>query len=312
MATPGTTSTADLPPLRAWLPDYVILALIWGSSFMLVKVSVEEFTGVGSSFLRQVIGTITLLSFMLIGRHRFPPRALWGHIAVIALLMSVLPGTLISISQNYISSGLAAILNSTVPLATLVVVLAAYRDEEVLTRARAFGLFIGFGGVLVVLGAWNGFGEVSWIGVALVLASVVGPAIAFPYTRQHLSGKVEAIPLVATQILFSAIIMIPWVLVTGVTHSAVTLGPVAALTTLGVISTGVAYTLNFRIITVAGATTLASVTYLLPVVAVVTGALVLGERLAWYQPVGGAVVLAGAAISQGRLRLVRRPSSATA
>ncbi len=298
-------SDAD-PPLRTWLPDYCLLALLWGTSFMLVKVSVDSFTGVGSSFWRNAFGLLTLLPVLLLGRHAWPRRSLWRHIAVVALLMSVLPGTLVAISQNYISSSLAAILNSTTPLVTLLVVMLAFRDEETLTRHRAVGLLIGFGGVLIVLGVWNGVGGGSWIGIVCVLVAVLGPSIAFPYTRRHLSGEVEPIPLVTTQLLIATAAMVPWVLISGSSHTQPTLRAWAAVVTLGVLATGLAYVLNFRIIAVAGATTLASIAYVLPVVAVVTGALVLGERLAWYQPIGGAIVLLGAAISQGQLARFRR------
>jgi drug/metabolite transporter (DMT)-like permease len=297
-----TPTETEKPALRAWLPDYCVLALAWGTSFVVVKVSVQSFTGVGSSLFRNFFGLLTLLVVLRVTGEKLPRGRVWGHIAVVACLLSVVPGTLVAISQGYISSSLAAILNSATPLVTLLVVMLAFRDEEVLTKERAFGLLLGFAGVLVVLGVWNGVGGGHWVGIVCVLVAVLGPSVAFPYTRRHLSGKVDAIPLATSQILVATIVMVPWALVAGTTHETPTWQAWAAVVCLCVVATALAYILNFRIIAVAGATTLASIAYVLPVVAVITGAIFLGERLSWYQPIGGAVVLLGAAISQGRLR----------
>jgi drug/metabolite transporter (DMT)-like permease len=306
MSSAETSDIDDSAPLSSWLPHYFLLSLLWGTSFLLVSVAIHSFTGPGVSFWRQLFGALTLIPILLLSRKRFPARSVWAHIAVVALLMNVGPGTLVAISESYISSSLAAILNATTPLVTLLMVALVFRDEEKLTREKVVGLFVGFAGVLVVLGVWQGLGGGEWFGIACMLVAVFGPAIAFPYTRKFLSDKVEPIPLATAQITFGTLLTAPLLLATGSTHAEPTLKAWGALLLFGVLGTGVAYILFFRIVAVAGATTTASIAYLLTVVAVLAGALVLGEHLAWYQPVGGIVVLAGAAISQGHLVHLRR------
>ena len=128
--------------------------------------------------------------------------------------------------------------------------------------------------------------------------------LGFPYTRRFLSGTgYPPVALAAGQLGIAAVVMTPVLLVTGVAPvGEVTRWVVVAVLALGVLSSGVAFILNFRVIARAGTTTASSVTYLTPVVAAVVGVLFLGEAVTWNQPVGAVVVLLGVAIAQGRLR----------
>ena len=302
--TESATPTVDEPPLRAWLPSYAVLGLLWGAAFMFVAIGLESFTPVGVSWGKHALALVLLLPIMLLRRTPLPPRTMWRHMVVASLLFSVVPGTLFAFAQTHVSSSLAAILNAATPLITLLVIVVAFPEER-LTRTRVVGLLIGFTGVLVVIGVWNGLGHGEWIGLVAIGIAVFGPSIGFPYIRRHLSGNIDPITFATTQVGVGAVLLLPLVLITGLTSGPVTGKALLGMLALGVLSTGTAYALNFKVIAAAGASTASTIAYVIPVVAVAFGFLLLHEPITWNEPVGGLVVLAGAAISQGRLG--RRP-----
>ncbi|MEH3075562.1 MAG: DMT family transporter [Quadrisphaera sp.] len=312
----ASTPTAPAPTASRWLPAFIALALLWGCSFAFIHIGLQALTPVQVAYWRLALGALTLLAISAATRTHLPrARRTWGHLLVLALLLNAAPFTLFAIGQQSVSSVLAGIINATTPLATLAVILAAFREERP-TRARATGLLIGFAGVAVVLGIWRGFAGSELTGVLACLGAVACYGVAFPYSRRYLAGSGEGpVALATAQVLLAAGLMLPVLAVTGAAPTApVTLTVVVAMLALGALCSGVAYVLNFRIIAAAGASTASSVTYLTPVVAAVVGVSVLGEHVQWNQPVGAAVVLVGIAISQGLHRAVtarfaRRDSS---
>ena len=168
---------------------------------------------------------------------------------------------------------------------------------------------MGFVGVLVVIGVWRGLGGGELLGVLACVGAIVCYGIAFPYTRRHLVGTGDGPIAIATgQVLLGALFLAPVVVVAallgaGEVRTPVALDTILGMLALGALGSGIAYALNTRIVMIAGGTVASSVTYITPLFAVVAGAVFLAEPLAWYQPVGGAIVLLGVAISQGRLRL---------
>src|SRR5262249_37057286 len=180
-----------------------------------------------------------------------------------------------------------------------------------LSGRRGLGLLLGFCGVFVVLGAWDGLAGHDLAGALLALGGGLCYGIGFPYTRRFLTGTGNSsLSLAAGQLLCgSAMLAVLTPALTGA-PAALPLLPVLSVTALGALGTGVAYILNYGIITKAGATIAATVAYLMPLVSVVAGVAVLGERLAWNQPAGAAVIIAGAALAQTRARV--NPSVRTA
>jgi len=294
----ASASAAD-PPVRAWLPTYSVLAVLWGSAFMFVAIGLGSFTAVGVSWGKHALAFVLLVPIMVLRRTPVPPRAMWRHMVVASLLFSVVPGTLFAFAQTHVSSSLAAILNAATPLITLLVIVVAFPEER-LTRSRVVGLVIGFVGVLVVVGVWHGFGQGERIGLLAIAVAVLGPSIAFPYVRRHLSRTIDPITFATTQVGVGAVVLLPLVLVTGLTSAPVTGKAVLGMLALGILSTGTAYALNFKVISLAGPSTASTIAYVIPVVAVGFGVLLLHDPMSWNEPVGGLIVIAGAAISQGR------------
>lgn len=291
-----------------WLPSYLLLALIWGCSFLFIKVGLESLTPAGVAFSRIVLGLITLLVLSAFMRSPLPPRRAWGPLFVAALLMTSVPWTLFAYAEQHVSSALAGIINGATPLMTLVAILLVFREERP-TRQRVVGLVVGFAGVLVVVGIWQGLGTGTWLGIGACLLAITGYGFSFPYVRRHLAtgdSPVGAMTLATGLLAMGVIQSAPIVLVTGYSHAAFTPSTALALLALGCLGSGFAYVLNFRVISRSDATTASTVTYVITLVAVLAGALFLGEHITWNQPVGGALVLLGAAVAQGLVRLDRR------
>ena len=170
---------------------------------------------------------------------------------------------------------------------------------------------MGFFGVLLVLAPWRSTHGAHLTGQLACLGAGACYGIGFPYTRRFLSGRGEsAVALSAAQVLCGTLqlaLVVPWA--TSTPHRF-PLDSVLSMIALGAGGTGIAYVLNFDVIRRAGATVASTVTYLIPLFSTVLGVVVLGEALSWNQPVGAAVVLAGVALSQGRLSSRGRPPPA--
>ncbi|MEW2443363.1 DMT family transporter [Micromonospora marina] len=303
--------TPDRAPVRSWLPGFVALAAIWGSSFLFIKVGVTELHPVHLTLYRVATGALTLLVVLAVLRDRLPrdPRV-WAHMFVVAAFGVAVPFTLFGYGEQRVESMLAGIWNATTPLIVLPLAVLVFRTER-LTARRAVGLGLGFVGVLVVLGVWEGVGGAHFVGQLMCFGAAACYGLAIPYQKKFVAGSAySGLSLSAAQLLVATAqlaIVAPFV---GTPPSPAGLSPrvAASVLALGALGTGLAFVINMRNIRLAGASTASTVTYLIPVFAVLVGAVVLGERMNWHQPVGACVVLVGVAVAQGLFgRRRRRP-----
>jgi drug/metabolite transporter (DMT)-like permease len=291
----------------SWLPLYLIVGFIWGCSFIFIKGGLEFLTPFGVAFIRCALGAITLYSFARWKKIELP----WGkkplfHIWIVSLLLNVFPGIFFALAETEVTSILAGIINAVTPLMTLIAILVVNRSEQP-KRTQVIGLLLGFAGVLIVLGAWNGLGDNPWWAVAILLLAVTCYGFSFPYTRRFvlpLELKTEAI--VAQQLILASFTLLPLYLLDGIANDEYRIGPVASMIALGVFGSGFAYLWNLKVMQIAGSAIASSVTYLTPVVAVIVGIIFLGEKITWNEPVGALVVLFGAAIAQERVKIFRQ------
>ena len=187
--------TLRAAPWQLW---FLVLGAIWGCSFLFIKLGLESLTPIGVAFGRVTIGAVVLLVIARATGTRFPrDRRTWWHLSVVGLLFCSIPFTLFAYGETQISSILAGIINACTPLAALLVVFAAFPEQRP-GRDRAVGLAVGFAGVLVVLGAWNGLGGGELLGVLACVGAILCYGIAYPYTRRHLSGIPEGPIAIAT------------------------------------------------------------------------------------------------------------------
>jgi drug/metabolite transporter (DMT)-like permease len=283
------------------LPRLALLALIWGSSFLWIKLADRGFPPVEVTFARLALGAVVLLPIVLIRREAVPrSAAVWGQIVVAALFANALPYLLFAVAEQSVDSSTAGIINATTPLWTVLLALAV-RHQKTVTGWQGAGLIIGFGGALLIFSPWHSATGVASAGGLECLGASVSYAISYIYMDKFLARRgLSPIALSACQLLAAALILALALPVSGARAPHIGAASLAGLVILGVLGTGVAYVLNYQIITSEGATVASTVTYLLPVVAVVLGVAVLGETVTATAFAGIALVLAGVALTRRR------------
>ncbi|WP_329114103.1 DMT family transporter [Streptomyces sp. NBC_01465] len=306
--TPITATTAR--PTVDWRIRFAVLSLIWGFSFLLIKVGTDGYAPFQVTFGRLFFGTAVLAVAMLVKRDRLPRGArTWMHLAVAALLLNAAPFSLFAYSEQTIPSTLAGICNATSPLWGMALSMVALSEDRP-TRRRVAGLGVGFLGVLTVLGVWQGFSGLDYRGTAMALLASLCYPVGWIYLRRTLAHTGSSNLAITGSQLFVATLELA--LITPLFTTLPTSFPVVpllAVVALGALGTGVALLLQYGLVAEVGPTTAQMVTYFIPVIATAAGVAVLGESLSWNTPVGALIVLAGAALTQTRPRKRAAPQS---
>ncbi|HEY2957555.1 MAG TPA: DMT family transporter [Actinomycetota bacterium] len=278
----------------------VLLAFIWGWSFLFIKVIVDHSTPQFVAWGRITLGFAVVLAFLHRGGERLPERRWWGHLAVLALAMSVMPFTLIAWGEERVTSALASVLNATTPL--FAAAFSAWLLRARLRPPQLAGLAVALAGVAVVAGLGGGdLAGSSLTGTLAVVAGSAGYGFGFTYAHRFVEG-LSPIRLAAGQLATAALLLTPGTaadLAAGRVH--LTPLVVLCLLLLGALGTGYAYVLNYRILKDVGGTGASLVTYLIPIVGVGAGVLVLHEPFSLRQVAGALVIVVGIALVQGRL-----------
>jgi drug/metabolite transporter (DMT)-like permease len=258
------------------------LSVLWGGSFFFAKVALAELAPLTVVFCRVALAALALnLVLVFSGRSLFRAGAPVRSYAAMGLLNNLIPFGLIFWGQTQIASGLASILNATTPLFTLLVAHFVTHDER-MGGPKLGALLIGLVGVVVLMGpavlvdSRGAAGQIACLGAALSYA------LAGLYGRRFSKLGVAPLEAAAGQVTASAMLILPIMLIIDrpwLLPFLPSLATGAALAGLALLSTALAYILYFRILAAAGATNLLLVTFLIPVTAILLGALVLGERL---------------------------------
>ncbi|MFD3453885.1 DMT family transporter [Streptomyces sp. NPDC058691] len=286
------------------------LALLWGSAFLWIKLALNSgLTPFQIAFVRSALGAAVLLVLARGARRRLPrDRGTWRHLVVAAFFCNALPFLLFGIGERTVGSGTAGILHATTPLWS-VLLGAVIGTERGFHPVRWGGLLAGFAGTVVIFAPWQTAGALSGGALALLGASA-SYAVGFAYMGSRLTGRgTGVLALSAAQLVAATALAAPAMLVTGPVPAHLDPRAVLAVAVLGICSTGFTIYLSFRLVADEGATSAATVGYLLPVVSLALGAVVLDEELGPRVIVGAAVVLAGVAATRWHRR---RPSPATA
>ena len=278
------------------------LALLWGSSFTFIKMSLEGVTPGQVVLFRLALGALLLLAFAALRGVRLPAGArVWGLVAVAAIFGNVAPFLLLSHGEQTATAGVAGALVGATPLLTLALAAAVIPTERLGSDA-VVGLLVGFVGVVLVVAPWRDF-DTSVAGGLACLGAAVSYAAGFVFVRKYLSAlQIPALSLAAAQTLAATALQAPLTPALGWESPEFTTRVVVALLALGLLGTGLAYILYVRLISDLGAAKASSVNYVVPVVAVVLGVLVLGEPVTWQLVAGGALVLASMAYSRRQPR----------
>ncbi len=289
--------------------QFVLAGVVWGSSFLFMKVALEGISPGQVAWSRLVLGALTLGLFVALRRDHLPRSlAVWAHMTVLAVSFCVLPFLLFSWAQQHVTSGLASIYNATTPIMTAVMAGLLFRVEK-LKSLQIAGVLVGILGVVVIIGPWQGLDlSQSLVAQFAILGATACYGFSLAYMRRFVSDTgMSALVFSFLNIGIAAAIMI--VLTPVVAWSPVSLDPwiIGAVLLLGCLGTGVAYIWNQNTVRAWGPTRASTVTYITPVVGVALGVLILGEHVSWNEPVGALVVFLGILLAQDRLRLSRRP-----
>ena len=291
---------------QSWLPGFIALGIIWGSSFLFIKWGLESLTALGVAFWRCAIGAFALLLFSIATRSALPKKLIhWVHISVVALLLNALPAYLFGLGETHVTSVMAGMLNATTPLMTVLVISVAFSDQRI-NRNQAIGLAIGIVGILLVTGALNNLSHNDLKGISALLLATFCYGISFPYSKKFVSNlSYSSTTLATAQVSAAAAMLLPFVLIHGDKTRSWSHTSLWAMIALGALGTGFAYILNFRNVRLAGSTVASTVTYITPVVATVLGICFLDEPFKYVQVLGGFLVLLSAALVQKRIQLLK-------
>ena len=301
MAIPGA-----VPLPKKWLADFFLLAAIWGSSFLFTHLAVIEFGALPTAAIRVTIASLFLLPIVWLKGHLPALRLHWKKVFFIGLLNSGIPFACFAFALLSISSGLSAILNATVPMFGALVAWLWLKDKP--TRLRVLGLVIGFTGVAML--AWDkatfkpdasGVAP-GWAVLACLLACVCY-GISASYTKRFLGGLPPLVTAGGSQIGAMLGLALPAALLWPARAPGVTAW--LALLVVGVLCTGLAYIVFFRLIESAGPPRALSVTFLVPVFAVFYGAVFLGERVTTWMLLCAVVIVCGTALATGLVKFRR-------
>ena len=292
----------------------IALSLLWGGSFLFNGILVRELPTLTIVSARVALAALALWTVVRLSGHAIPrSREVWLAFLGMGVLNNIIPFSLIVWGQTHIASGLASILNATTPLFAVIAAHLLTPDEK-MTRGRLAGVVVGFLGVALMIGpsVLSDLGS-NLLAQLAVLGGAVSYSIAGIFGRRFRRMGLPPLLPAAGQVTASAALMLPVALIVDKpwTLAMPSMEAWAALFGLAFLATALAYVIFFRILATAGATNLMLVTFLIPVSAILLGALVLGEVLAPKHFAGMALIAVGLAAIDGRLlRLVmekRRP-----
>lgn len=285
-----------VPRTAAWLTPLELgaLAAIWGASFLFQRIAAGEFGALALAEMRLALGAIVLLPFLWRERASFP-RRIWPTLALIGAINSVVPFALFAWASQHAPAGVVAISNSTAVMFTALVAFVFYGERIGLRHMAA--LAAGFAGVVILASA-------KVAGASTGLAVLAGTAAAFLYgvgvnLIRHKLAALPPIALAAATLSFAALLLLPFAIANWPSHS-ISAASWASAVALGVVCSGIAYALYYRLIQRIGGNRAVTVTYLVPLFAVLWAWGLLGETPTWRMLVAGVLILGSVALAQGK------------
>ena len=289
------------PTRTDWLL-LLVLGIMWGTSYAFIKLGVETlptFTLIAS---RLAIGLALLVTVVVVARQAPPPPGrVYVHLAVMAAINIVIPFTLITWAEQSVDSSIAAVLNGAVPLIVIVLAALTFHDEPI-TLNRLAGVVVGYVGVIVLVapGLMAAAGGSEMSGEIALIGSTISYAVGAVYARRNIKGLRPMIPAVF-QVGFAFLMVSVLALATEQPFAVQwNVEALIAVIWLGLLGSGLAYLLMFRLLSRIGATATSQLAYLLPVVGIITGAVMLGESVSLAILIGTGLILAGVTLVNGK------------
>jgi drug/metabolite transporter (DMT)-like permease len=283
----------------------VALALLWGSGFFWIKLSLAGLSPFQLTFARLALGA-AVLGVIVVGRRLALPRdrRMWGHLAVAALISNVVPYTLFAVAEQTVASNLAGTINATTPLWTAVLAYIVGADRHCSPR-RIAGLGVGFVGALVLLSPWDVTGSDSMFGALACLGAAISYGMSYVYQARYITNRGYS-PLVLAfgQLCAAAAILALSLPATGGNAPRFSGVVLPSILVLGILGTGTAYVINYALITTEGPTAASVVTYIVPAVSVILGVAFLAEPVGPHLLTGTGLILLGVTLVRHRTAII--------
>jgi drug/metabolite transporter (DMT)-like permease len=287
----------------------LLLASLWGPSFLFIKVAVAEIPPFTLVLGRVGIAALFLYILLRLKRRSLPAAGrVWLNLAIVALFHNTLPFVLLSWGEQRIDSALASIINGTTPIFTILIAHLLTTDDR-LSPMKVVGVALGMAGmVLLVAPALVAGVRATTLGLLAVVLVSASYGLALVYSRQKLRGLP---PLVApaSQMLLATLFLLPFSLFIDrpFTLAAPSLAAAGSVLALALLGTTLGFIVYYRLVQTAEASFASMVTYLAPIFGVLLGVAVLGERLSWNALVAFALILLGVMVVNGVFRELPRP-----
>jgi drug/metabolite transporter (DMT)-like permease len=281
---------------RADVINLLLLAAIWGGSFLFIRLSVDDFGPIALSGLRTLLGGAALLPVLFLSNKLAVIRTHWRSMIFVGLFNSALPFIFFNFATMTLPAGTMSIINALTPLWGAAIAWVWLKDT--LPPLRMLGLMVGFAGILVLV--WDKLSLNNTASIYAVIAGVSAPifyGIAGSYTKKYLMDA-DPIATASGSLIAAGIVMLPFTLYTW-PSAPISGGAWAALVGLGLLCTAVAYVLFYRLLIRLGPPRAMTVTFLIPVFGVLWGWLFLGESITLRIVMGGGVILLGTALATG-------------
>ena len=305
-----TPSALNLPQRPAsptaakpWLRDFILLAAIWGGSFLFTLLGVREFGAIPTAGLRVLVAALFLLPLLTLKGHLPGLRQHWRMTFFVGLLNSAIPFACFAFAILSITTGLSSILNATVPMFGALIAWVWLKDRP--NGLRILGLGIGFLGIVLLAMGKASFkadasGSSSGLAIIACLFACLFYGIAANFTKRFLTGVPPLVTATGSQCGAALSLALPMVWL----WPAQTPGINAwlAISVLGVLCTGIAYVLYFRLIANAGPARALTVTFMIPVFAVFYGVLFLSEAVTLWMTVCGVIIICGTSLASGLVK----------
>lgn len=308
-APPARLAPAPPPAAPRWWIDLLLLGALWGASFLFMRIGAKEFGALPTAAVRVAIAALSLLPLLWLRGQAGDLRRYGLAAGLIGIFNSGLPFALFAFALLSINSGLAAVLNATVPMFGALVAWAWFGDRP--DASRIAGLAIGFAGVALLAGRTAGVQSGAGSGALWAVLACLGACLSYGLsanaTRRYLQGAPPLATAAGSQLGATLLLALPalWAWPARMPSLQAWL----ALIALGTVSTGFAYILFFRLIAQAGPQRALTVTFLVPVFAVAYGAIFLHEAITAWMLMCAAIIVAGVALSTGFLRFGKKPQS---
>jgi drug/metabolite transporter (DMT)-like permease len=274
------------------------LSLLWGSGFFWIVIALRSFSPVQIVLIRLALGAAVLV---LIARARHIPlpsgRRTWLHLTIAALFANAIPYTLFAVAEQHVTSSAAGVLNATTPLWTLALAYVSGHERRI-SASKVAGFVVGMAGTLLIFSPWHSGSQIASFGGLACIAASASYGVSYVYMDRFLARQgIAPVALSAGQLIMASVLLAVVTPFDGLQAIHWRWDAVLALVILGVLGTGIAYILNYRLITDLG-TTASVVNYVLPIVAIILGAAILSDHITPQIVLGMLIVLAGVALTR--------------